>query len=336
MMGRYISGIYVKYKLLREKVLKMNSRHIVAASALLLLLTAKLSFGATLFQENFEDSAYGQRSWYDNTSHGTIASGGQTGNCLQWSWGQGATTPTNGGSMRRAFTASDSLYVSFYVKFQTGWRGSGKTYHPHLFYVTSNLDATYAPLANDYLNTYIEFISDTASPYAIRPAFAYQDEMRVNTSSGALPNNLSATTENRSATYCNSPLPSGFTGMCYADNPYYSANLWTSNNSSVSTNSWHFVEVYMQMNTISGGKGQRDGIMQQWVDGVQVKNNSDMLFRTAQDATKKWATFILAPYIGDGSPVAQTMWVDQLTVATSRPGGSTPTTIAAPTNLSVK
>ena len=28
--------------------------------------------------------------------------------------------------------------------------------------------------------------------------------------------------------------------------------------------------------------------------------------------------FLIAPYIGDGSPVAQTMWVDNLTVATDR------------------
>jgi len=34
--------------------------------------------------------------------------------------------------------------------------------------------------------------------------------------------------------------------------------------------------------------------------------------------------FIIAPYIGDGSPVDQTMWVDNLTVATSRTGGGTP------------
>ncbi|KKS35588.1 MAG: hypothetical protein UU98_C0031G0018, partial [Parcubacteria group bacterium GW2011_GWD2_42_14] len=58
----------------------------------------------------------------------------------------------------------------------------------------------------------------------------------------------------------------------------------------------------------------------------------------------KWAQFVLAPWIGDGSPIAQTMWLDQLTVSTSGSGtGTTPPppsggdTIppAVPTGLSV-
>ena len=28
---------------------------------------------------------------------------------------------------------------------------------------------------------------------------------------------------------------------------------------------------------------------------------------------------IIAPYIGDGSPVTQTMWIDNLTVGTGKP-----------------
>jgi hypothetical protein len=96
-------------------------------------------------------------------------------------------------------------------------------------------------------------------------------------------------------------------------------NTWTTKTASVSTNAWHKVEVYMQMNTISGGKGQANGIMQEWIDGAQVINRGDVLYRTAQDPTKKWAQFIFAPYIGDGSPIAQTMWMDELTVATAPP-----------------
>jgi len=299
--------------------------------------------GTLLFSESFDNNSFSSRGWYDNPAQGTVVSGGQSGNSLQWAWSQGATTPTNGASMRKKFTPTDSLYVSFYVKFQSGWRGSQKAYHPHLIMIPSNLDADYTPLANNYLQTYIEFVSDVGSPYTIRPLLGLQDEKRVNTSNGTPPNNLTAVTENRSVNYCNTPVSSGALGTCYADNPYYSANTWKASNASLSTNVWHKVDVYFKMNTISNNKGQSNGIMQQWVDGTLVINRNDVLYRTAQDATKKWAQFVLAPWIGDGSPIAQTMWIDELTVSTSGSGtGTTPppsggdtTPPAVPTGLTV-
>ena len=290
--------------------------------------------GTTLLQEGFENNSFSSRGWYDNTNHGTIVSGGQSGNSLQWYWSQGATAPTNGAAMRKSFTPTDSLYVSYYVKFQTGWRGSQQPYHPHMFYILSDLDLAanqYSPLANNYLNTYLEFLSDVGSPYTIRPAISIQDEKRVNTASGALPNNLSAVTENRSAAYCNTPVPSGVAGSCYADNPYYSSNTWKASSAALSTNVWHKVEVYLKMNTVSSGKGLSNGVMQQWIDGTQVINRSDVLYRTGQDATKKWANFVLAPWIGDGSPIAQSMWIDELSIATAPPGGGSTGDVLPPT-----
>ncbi|MBI5543190.1 MAG: hypothetical protein HY901_04840, partial [Deltaproteobacteria bacterium] len=251
---------------------------------------AGASPGILLFSESFENDSYASRGWYDNTTQGTIVAGGQTGKCLQWAWANGAASPTNGGSTRMNFTPTDSLYISLYVKFQTGWRGSQKTYHPHLFYILSDLDRAanvYSPLANNYLDTYIEFLSDVGSPYAIRPIIAIQDEKRVNTSHGTPPNNLTAITENRSVAYCNTPVSAGAMGICYADNPYYSANSWKASAASISTNSWHHVEVYFKMNSISGGKGRADGVMQKWIDGSLVIDHSDVLYRTAQDANKK-------------------------------------------------
>ena len=293
--------------------------------------------GSLLFSESFENNSYSSRGWYDNTNHGTIVSGGQSGNCLQWSWASGATTPTNGASMRMEFTPTDSLYLSYYVKFQTGWQGSQKAYHPHMIYILSDLDDAanaYSPLANNYLDTYVEFLSDVGSPYTIRPSIALQDEKRTNTSNGTPPNNLTAVTENRSVAYCNTPIPSGaFGGSCYADTTYYSANTWKATTASISTNAWHHVEVYLKMNSISGSKGQSDGIMQEWIDGAQVINKNNVLYRTNQDATKKWAQFVLAPYIGDGSPIAQSMWIDELSLSTAMPGGSS---VTAPKNLILK
>ncbi|MDD2272139.1 MAG: hypothetical protein PHP95_11015 [Desulfuromonadaceae bacterium] len=315
----------------------MNMKKILLAN---LLFAIPLLFSPSLssaFSESFENTSYASRGWYDNTNHGTIVSGGQSGNCLQWAWTSGASTATNGGSMRMKFAPTDSLYLSYYVKFQAGWRGSQKAYHPHMFYILSDLDDSanaYSPLANNYLQTYVEFLSDIGSPYTIRPQLAIQDEKRVNTSNGAPPNNLTAVTENRSVAYCNTPVSAGATGTCYADNPYYSANTWKASTASVSANAWHHVEVYLKMNSIIGGKGQSNGIMQEWIDGVQVINQSNVLYRTNQDATKKWAQFVLAPYIGDGSPITQSMWIDELTVGTLPPSNTT--TLSAPTGLTVK
>lgn len=291
----------------------------------------------TLFTESFENNSLAARGWYDNTGHGTIVSGGQSGKCLQWSWGAGQTAPTNGAAVRKKFAATDSLYVSFYIKFQSTWRGSQKPYHPHMIYIPSNLDPDYSPLADNYLNTYIEAVSDVGSPYTIRPAIAIQDNKRVNTSCGSLPCNLTTTTENRSVAYCNG-CKSGAncgTGVCYNDGSWYSANLWGASTSSIPTNQWVHVETYFKMNTISGNLGQADGVMKMWIDGVNIINYSNIVYRTNQDATKKWSQFVLAPYIGDGSPIAQTMWIDELTVGTGEPNGEDPTKPSPPTNLRI-
>jgi len=274
--------------------------------------------GETYFIESFDNNQFADRDWYDNTNHGTIVSGGYSGNCLQWTWTQGEAQPVNGGSMRHLFPETDSLYVSFYVKFQTGWRGSQQTYHPHMITIPSNIDVDYTPLANNFLNTYIEYNTDLRAPYTTYPVIAIQDQQRVNTTSGSLPLDLSATTENRSVTYCNQPAPAGATGICYPDNPYYSANSWRSN-IPILTNDWRRVEVYLKMNTIDDGVGQRDGVMREWIDGELVLNHLDVQYRTGQDATKMWSQFVLSPWIGDGAPITETMWLDEIEVGTEEP-----------------
>ena len=55
------------------------------------------------------------------------------------------------------------------------------------------------------------------------------------------------------------------------------------------------------------------------INGVTVAEKYDMLYRTNQDSTKKWAQFVLSPWIGDGSPVAQNMYLDELQVYADSP-----------------
>ena len=37
------------------------------------------------------------------------------------------------------------------------------------------------------------------------------------------------------------------------------------------------------------------------------------------NAAMQFNQLVIAPYIGDGSPVTQSLWIDSLTVATARP-----------------
>ena len=62
-----------------------------------------------------------------------------------------------------------------------------------------------------------------------------------------------------------------------------------------------------------------NGIVRYWFDGRLVLEHTNVLFRTGAHPTMRFNQLLIAPYIGDGSPVDQTMWVDDLTVATARP-----------------
>jgi hypothetical protein len=291
-----------------------------------------------LFSEDFEDGNYLSRGWYDGTHFDLVDTEHASGlHSARFAFAKGATTWTgSAGAMRKRFAAADALYVSFYIKFAPGWRGSQRAYHPHMIYILSDLDDSanaWSPLANNFLDTYIEFLSDIDSPFAIRPQLALQDQLNVNTAYGTPPNNLESLTENRSVTYCNTPVSSGAMGTCYADFSYYSANTWKDSFHALSVNAWHHIEVFFKMNSISGGKGQKDGILQEWIDGTPVIAHDDVLYRTNQHPTMQWKQFVFAPYIGDGAPVAETFYIDNLNVYDGRPSITPP---AAPDGLTVE
>lgn len=309
-----------------------NSEEDASGNDLAAIVSMAISNGSTqtigtsynvLLQESFNDASFSARGWYDNTTHGTIVADGFAGNCLQWAWTATNTKPTNGDAMRHYITPTDNLYVSLYAKFESAWRGSQQTYHPHMLVFPSDLDTAYSSLANNYLNTYLEAVSDVGSPYVIRPATAIQDSLRVNSGLGTPPVDLTSTTETRSVTYCNG-CKSGAdcgTGVCYQDGSWYSSNIYREAGDVLPKNEWVKYEAYFKMNTITGEVGNADGIMRLWVNGVLVMDFTHVVYRTNQDATKKWAQVVLSPYIGDGSPITQTMWIDELIIGNNLPTG---------------
>lgn len=83
------------------------------------------------------------------------------------------------------------------------------------------------------------------------------------------------------------------------------------------------MEAYFKLNSIDGGKGIADGVAQYWFDGKLLIDAQSVMFRTAKNPSMMFNQFLMAPYIGDGSPVEQTMWVDDVTVAEARNSSGT-------------
>jgi len=279
--------------------------------------------GTLLFQENFEDANLSARGWYDNTSVqlSTVEHIAGSTSSAQYHFLPGATTPTSGGAQRHKFTPSNSFYLSYYVKYSTNWVGSGVAYHPHEFYTLSTLDGDWDGPSQNFLDVYVEHNYQNGGI----PTIEFQDNKSVNYNNGPLPNNLIAVTEDRSTNGCNGVVESNVQTSCFNNGTYwYSAKVLTGpvvfqpNPGPGYKNNWNFVEAYFQLNTIVNGIGQADGVAQYWFNGALIIDRHDILFRTGAHPTIQFDQFLIAPYIGVGSPVDQSMFVDNLRIATGR------------------
>jgi uncharacterized protein YjdB len=283
-----------------------------------------VSGGATLlFQENFEDANLASRGWYDNTSAqlSTVEHIAGSNSSSQYHFLAGATSPTVGGAQRHKFTPTNSLYISYYVKYSANWVGSGQTYHPHEFYALSTLDGDYDGPSANYMTLYLEHNYQNGG----KPVMSMQDNLSINYNQGSLPNNLVGVTETRSTGGCNGMTETNMYSECFSvGSTWYNLKqlsgpvVFQPNAGPGYKNDWNFVEAYFQLNTVVNGIGQADGVMQYWFNGTLIIDRHDILFRTGAHPTLQFSQFLIAPYIGDGSPVDQSMFVDNLRVATGR------------------
>ena len=288
--------------------------------------------GTVLFSEPFEDTDFSSRGWYDSPSATLSTTEHVSGSTASFecTFEQGARGCSGGTPGRHHFDETDRLYVSFWVKFSENWVGSGKPYHPHVFYFVTNEDDQWVGPANTHLTCYIEWNHGY-------PRIALQDSRNVDQNC-ILRNDDSFVgcngdfdsypfTEDRSACSCNGILGDLDERDCYNTGSYwYSARGWRSTEQVFGDNpgpndktQWHFVETYFELNSIQNGVGVPDGKIRLLVDGRMLVNSDSILFRTGVHETMRFNQFLVGPYIGDGSPVTQTMWVDDLTVATGRP-----------------
>ncbi len=307
-----------------------------------LFLLPATCFGQTiLFSEDFESTNLAAKGWYDNTNQtfSTIEHIPGSSRSLEFHWTVGGTQPTSGGSVRRAFAPTTTLYVSYWVKYSSNYVGSGLTYHPHEFYVLTNADTAFSGLSFNILDFYIQQVFGSNGGV---PQLEIQDGKMVDTS--RIGTNLIGVTENRAVAGCNGVGNTGgvtvsnvFGGSdCYSagGGNYWNSYMWNSPTVRFTPNTWQRVEVYAQLNSVVGGIGQTDGVVKYWLDGVLIIDQSNVIFRTGANPNLAFNQYVMAPYIGNGSPADQKFWIDDLTLATSRVTGPGP--LAAPQNLRIQ
>lgn len=269
----------------------------------------------TLLFEGFEDTDFASRGWFDNTSLTITSSEFYSGSyALEARFLPAATTPTFGNSARHQFTAAESVYVSYWVKYSANWVGSGQTFHPHEFYLLTNVDDKWIGPAYTHLTAYVESNYQNGG----YPVLALQDGRNVDSANIGV--DLTAVTEYRAVAGCNGETD-GYATVCYSGggDTYRNVKEWTADSAYFTNGEWHFVEAYFELNSTSGGIGQTDGVVSCWVNGELVFNMNNVLLRTGIWPDMAFNQFLIAPYIGSGSSVDQTMWVDQLLVTNARP-----------------
>jgi hypothetical protein len=274
-----------------------------------------------LLDERFDDACLVERGWYDNTGV-TITSAGSAGAgaAAEFHFDRGATTPRSGGAIRHLFDPTDAVYLRYRVKYSPNWVGSGREYHPHEVMLMGTRDGEWDGASETWLTLYVEQNYEDGG----RPRLAIQDSKAINQLLGALPLALVGLTEDRSVGGCNAPPEAGLVAECYNGPPWFNNKQLRGPVAFRPTpgpgykGDWNTVEAFFRLNSVRDGAAVPDGVMQYWFNGQLLLDRHDITFRTAPRADERLRQLLIAPYIGDGSPVAQTMWMDDLLVASQR------------------
>ena len=294
--------------------------------------------GVILLQESFDDANFASRGWYDAPS-GEISREHAPGSTASFvcNLSPGGTHCSGGAPARHKLAPTETIYLGFWLKFSADWIGSGKGYHPHMLHFLTDADGDYVGYANTHLTTYTEVVWDGAAGTG-RALLGLQDSLNVDKSCVLLNNDSIvgcngdfasySFSENRSACSCNGLVGDVDVRDCYSwgGSNYYSFRGWKAQGAFTDAagpnakTDWHFVEVYFQMNSVSNGVGIPDGKIRWVQDGVTLIKSDSILMRTgAQPALRFVQQGFVGGYIGDGSPIAQAFWIDEMTVATARP-----------------
>jgi hypothetical protein len=271
--------------------------------------------GTVLTTEDFEDASVAARGWYDNTTPAITNVEHHSGTgALQMAFAAGGNKPVKGGALRHKFTPTDRVFLRYWVKYSSNWVGAG-----HEFHFVTNLDGDWIGPSATHLTTYVEHINKNG----LIPRLQIQDALNIDTT--MINVDLTGVTEQRAAGGCNGNSDRYVTHCYQISGIWYNQKGWNAAQPAFTDtpgpgykNAWHKIEAYFQLNSIQNGKGLNDGIAQYWFDDQLLIDHQDVLFRTAANPTMKFDQFLIAPWIGAGSTIAQTMWVDDVVIATGR------------------
>jgi predicted amidohydrolase len=259
-----------------------------------------------LFRESFDDERLPERGWYDGRTFVIDREGTRAGaGCIAYHWSPGATTADHSSALRWRFEPTESVYLRFFIRLSKGWGWTARSYHPHLMhFLTTENDRFHGP-ASSHLTSYVE-------PQEGRLRLAAQD------------------IQNRDARHglTQGPLRGGFNGTFH-----------DSKDKLFVDDAWHCVEATFRLNSLDlkRDRPNTDGVVRAWFDGRLVVERTDAILRSTDFPSMNFNQFLLAPYFGPGLlPHEQTLWIDELVVATERPAARSGDVPFPRTNRSVR
>lgn len=273
--------------------------------------------GVALVDEPANDGDFNGRGWYDGQLlfNSSESYGGGPGS-MEARWANaGATAPTGNG-MRILFQESDEIVLTYRVKWSSSFVGSGQNYHPHEWQLITNLDDMWIGPSGTHTTVGMESNYNNG----LIPRFFASDQLNIDQNNIGV--NLVGVSENRGVNGCNGIVGTSHdTESCFLLNPsegYYGAREWFAPGgvavSAAAKTSWHEYKWRVKLNTISAGTGQADGVLQCTVDDVLVIDHQDVLLRTGENPNMAFNQLLIKPYIGSGSPVAQSIFYDSITL----------------------
>ena len=241
------------------------------------------------FTEAFEDDKLADRGFYDGGKFKISGAAFAGKGCIEYHWAAGGSTPDSSTGMRRLFEPSDTVYVRFAIKLSKGWGWTGRSYHPHLMHFMTTENPKFHGPAASHLTVYIE-------PQEGKLRLAAQDIQNKDAKHGLT----------------QGPLKGG-----------YNATTYDSEKALLQEDRWHCVEALFTLNSLDlkADKPNPDGVVRAWFDGDMVVDRKDVILRSTDFPSMKFNQYLLTPYFGPGLlPHEQTLWIDELSVATKRLG----------------
>jgi hypothetical protein len=296
----------------------------------ILMFSINTAYAGVLFQESFEDNNFNSRGWYDGTGGALSSTEHSPGSAhsLQYHLLQGGSTPLSGTPGRHKFTPTETLYISYWVKYSSNFTEQSGGYGHHEMMIMTNADTDYTGPAWSHSTTCIEERYGNLN-------ISFQDGRNIDTAH--INQDIHTTTQARGLFGCNGSSDSYPTGICYQSGVnWYNGKFWVSSNTPITYGVWHHIEIYLQENTITGITANQDGQIKTWVDGQLINSWINVVLRTGANADQKFNQFMISPYMGNSSPVDQFIWYDDLIVATDRPSVPDKVAPTAPTGVQIQ